>query len=77
MRPSTSDTSTRSTMPRDAAPKQRALELVRQLDDDVDYGEILYRLHLLQQVEQGLEDVEQGNTVPHDEVEEQIDEWLR
>lgn len=63
-------------MPRDAAPKQRALELVRQLDDDVDYGEILYRLHLLQQVEQGLEDVEQGNTIPHDEVEEQIDEWL-
>jgi predicted transcriptional regulator len=70
------ETSTRSTVPRDAAPKQRALELVRQLDDDVEYGEILYRLHLLQQVEQGLEDVEQGNTVSHDEVEDQIDEWL-
>jgi predicted transcriptional regulator len=70
------ETSTRSTVSRDAAPKQRALELVRQLDDDVEYGEILYRLHLLQQVEQGLEDVEQGNTVSHDEVEDQIDEWL-
>ena len=59
------------------APKQRALELVRNLEEDATYEEILYRLYVLQQIEEGLDDAEQGRTISHEELGEQIDEWLK
>ena len=57
-------------------PRDRALELVEQLEDNVGYDEILYRLYLLQQIEEGLEDAEEGRTTSHDEIGEKIDKWL-
>lgn len=60
-----------------AAPKRRVLELVSELDEDVSYREILYRQYLLQQIDEGLEDVEQGRTISHEDLGEEIEEWSK
>lgn len=57
-------------------PKQAALKLVEGLSEDVSYDDILHELHVLKKIERGLDDVESGNTRPHDEVREEFSRWL-
>ncbi|MFP4598151.1 MAG: hypothetical protein ACLFVJ_07865 [Persicimonas sp.] len=57
-------------------PKQAALKLVDGLSDDVSYDEILHELYVLKKIERGLDDVENGDTKPHDEVREELSRWL-
>jgi predicted transcriptional regulator len=56
--------------------KQASLKLIEQLDDDVTYEEILYELNLLQKIERGLRDVQEGRVTPHDQVKRKYEKWL-
>lgn len=48
-----------------SSPKDRSLRVIQQLRDDVSYEDIMYELNLLQKVERGLRDVQEGRTTPH------------
>lgn len=63
-------------MAKTSGAKQKTLEMVSQLEDDVSYDEILYRLYMLQKIERGLADVEAGRVHSHDEVKTQVEKWL-
>jgi len=54
-------------MPDAPSAKKTALELLERLDDDVTFEDIMYELHVLQKIERGLEDVDQGRVTPHEE----------
>ena len=56
-------------------PKQDALHAIERLPDDVPLDEIVYRLHLLSKVQQGLKDVDGGRTVSTDELAHEIEAW--
>jgi hypothetical protein len=56
--------------------KQASLKLIERLDDDVTYEEILYELNLLQKIERGLRDVQEGRVTPHDQVKRKYEKWL-
>ncbi|NBC19261.1 MAG: hypothetical protein GVY18_18300 [Bacteroidetes bacterium] len=56
--------------------KEASLKLIEQLDDDVTYEEILYELNLLQKIERGLRDVQEGRVTPHDEIKRKYKKWL-
>lgn len=58
------------------SPKQAALKLVEGLSDDVSYEEIMRELYVLKKIERGLDDIEKGNTKTHDEVRQELSEWL-
>jgi predicted transcriptional regulator len=56
--------------------KQETLDLVEKLPDDVPMETILYRLHLKAKVERGLRQLDAGETVPHQQVVEDLERWL-
>ena len=57
--------------------KEAVLEMVGALPDDASLDDIMYAMYVRKKIEQGLADIEAGNTVSHDEVMEEIDEWLK
>ena len=58
-------------------PKKVAIKLLERADEGITYDEIMYELHVLQKMERGLKDVEEGRTTPHAKVEEEFKKWLK
>lgn len=52
--------------------KQLALESIQRLPDDVSLGAIVERLKFLAGIRKGLDQVERGETVAHEEVKKQF-----
>ena len=58
------------------SPKQAVLDLVRDLPEDTSLEDIQYHLYVLQRVEKGLQEVEQGKVIPEDEMERRFEKWI-
>jgi predicted transcriptional regulator len=56
--------------------KEIAIEAIRQLPDDATIEEIAEEIAVLVGIFRGLEDVEAGRTVPHDEVKKRLQTWI-
>ena len=54
-----------------------ALELIKQLPDDVTTAVILEELFFKQQVEKGLQDVAEGRVLTQQELKEKIARWRK
>jgi hypothetical protein len=63
-------------MSENTSPKAAALELVRRLDDDVTFDDILYELHALKKIRRGQQEAQDGRTVDHEEAKDRLDQWL-
>ena len=57
--------------------KQKALRLIERLPDDASIEEIMYELYFRASVDRGLDDLDKGNTVSHEEVRRSVAKWLR
>lgn len=57
-------------------PKRAAIKLLEKADDSITYEEIMYVLHVLQKIDKGLIDVENGKTTPHAVIKEEFKKWL-
>lgn len=55
--------------------KQDALEAIQRLPDNVNLEEIVYRLHVLSKIQQGMKDVEEGKVISHEELMREIEQW--
>jgi predicted transcriptional regulator len=58
------------------SPKQAARRLVDRLDDDASFEDIQYELYVVQQIERGLREVDEGKTVSHAEARTHLSRWL-
>jgi hypothetical protein len=56
-------------------PKEEVLELVRQLPDEVDLEEVIYRLYLREKLAAAEADIAAGRTLAPEEVREQTRTW--
>lgn len=56
--------------------KQLALDSIQRLPDDTDLDAIAERLDFLAGIRKGLDQIERGETVAHDEVKRQLATWL-
>jgi predicted transcriptional regulator len=56
--------------------KDIALDTISRLPSDVTMDDISHRLEFLAAVRKGLDQIEHGETVPHDEVKRQLASWL-
>ena len=56
--------------------KQLALESIQRLPDDASLETIAERLEFLAAIRKGLDAVERGETVSHEEVKRQLAAWL-
>lgn len=57
-------------------PKQAVLDLIRDLPEDASLEDIQYHLYVLQRVEKGLQEIDQGKLIPEDEMEKRFAKWI-
>jgi len=57
--------------------KQKACEVISRLPEEVTLEDIQYHLYVLQCIEQGEREIEDGKTLTHEEVESRLTKWLR
>ena len=61
-----------------SATKDKVRNLLDQLPDDCSLEDVLYHLYVQQKVAAGLADVEQGRTIPHEQVAEEMRrKWIK
>jgi predicted transcriptional regulator len=56
--------------------KQFALETIERLPDNASLDAIAQRLEFVAGIRKGLDQIEKGETVPHEEVKRQLAAWL-
>lgn len=57
--------------------KQDVISLINSMPEESDYSDIMYEIYFKQKVQQGLNDVEKGNIISHDEVKERLTKWIK
>ena len=56
--------------------KEMVLETIRALPDDCSLEEIAERIEFMAAVQKGLDQLDRGEGIPHDEIKKQIASWL-
>ncbi|MEK6582264.1 MAG: hypothetical protein AABY50_04280 [Nitrospirota bacterium] len=56
--------------------KQEVSDLIKRLPDDCTLEDVQYHLYVLQKIERGLKDVEEGRVYTQEEVEKKMSKWL-
>ena len=56
--------------------KQEVSNLLNRLPDDCTLEDVQYHLYVLQKIERGLKDVEEGRIYTQEEVEKKMSKWL-
>lgn len=56
--------------------KQIALQIIEGLPDSVSWSEIEERIRFLSAIDKGMQEINRGNTIPHDKVKESVEQWL-
>ncbi len=56
--------------------KQKACEVISRMPADSTLRDIQYHLYILECIERGERDIEDGKTLSHEEVESRLAKWL-
>ncbi len=56
--------------------KQEVGNLLNRLPDDCSLEDVQYHLYVLQKIEHGLKDAEEGRIYPQEEIEKRMAQWL-
>ncbi len=59
------------------SPKHTAIRLIEELPDDVSLEDIMYELYFRHRIDRGLEELDQGQTISHEELKRSLAVWLR
>jgi predicted transcriptional regulator len=57
--------------------KETAIETIKRLPDECTIEDIMYRLDLVAQVLEGIQDAQAGRLLTTDELLERVDQWAR
>lgn len=55
--------------------REKAIETVKELPQEFELDELIERLVLVEKVEKGLQQIDQGKIISHDQVKETIKKW--
>ncbi len=60
--------------------KEEIIDLIKKLPDDATIDDIMYHLYVKKKILAGIKEIEQGNTIPHEQVMEnakkRLEKWL-
>ncbi|MEO6694584.1 MAG: hypothetical protein ABIY50_07605 [Ignavibacteria bacterium] len=56
--------------------KEEVKQIIENLPDNCTLEDIQYHLYVLQKIENGLKDVEEGKLLSHEEVEKKMQKWI-
>ena len=57
--------------------KDKVIETINTLPQDFELDVLLEKLVFIEKVQKGLDQLEQGNTITHEQVKERIKEWQK
>ena len=55
--------------------KQEAINAIERLPDNAPLDEIVYRLYVLNKVQQGLQDIDAGRVISGEQLAQEIEQW--
>ncbi len=55
--------------------KQEALESLRNLPEDADLDEIMYRLYVIDKLHKSRKAIEKGEVISHEALKREIEQW--
>ena len=55
--------------------KDKAIETVKEFPQEIELEDLIERLVFVEKVEKGLQQVQQGKTIPHEQVKEMAKNW--
>lgn len=55
--------------------RDKAIETVKEFPQEFDLEDLIERLVFVEKVEKGLQQVQQGKTIPHEQVKEMTKKW--
>lgn len=56
--------------------KEKVIELIRALPDDITVDDIMEELYFKSQVDEGLAQLDRSEGIPHEDVEKRMSKWL-
>jgi predicted transcriptional regulator len=56
--------------------KELVLDAIQELPDDASIDQIADRVEFLSAIQKGINDIDRGDTVPHEEIKKQLAAWL-
>lgn len=57
--------------------REKAIETIKEFPQEFELEELFERLLFIESVEKGLEQIKQGKTIPHAQVEAMIQQWKK
>jgi hypothetical protein len=57
--------------------KEKVLQVVETLPENIDVDELTEKLYLLEKIEAGEREIARGEGIPHDEARRRLERWLR
>lgn len=57
--------------------KEKVIQAVKDLPENASYEDAMERLFFLAKVERGIQQVDSGQTIPHNEVKQRMAKWLK
>jgi len=57
--------------------KEKARQIIDDLPEDTSFDEVLKELAMHRMIDRGLDDLDIGRTVPHEEVKRRVESWLK
>ena len=60
-----------------SALKEATIEAIKKLPDDCTSEDIMYEIHFIAQVLEGLKDAEEGRVITTEELLERVDSWAK
>ena len=56
--------------------KQQVIQMIQSLPEEVSIDDIMAELYFKLQVDAGLNELDEGQGIPHEEIEKRISKWL-
>ena len=56
--------------------KEKVLETIKKLPDNVNYDDIMESIYVQQMITKGIEQLDNGDFISHEDVKERFKEWL-
>jgi len=57
--------------------KEQVIESIKKLPDDANYDDIMESIYVQQMIMKGIEQLDKGEFISHEDVKEKFREWLK
>lgn len=56
--------------------KEEVRKMLERLPDDASFEDIQYHIYVREKIERGLKDIQEGNVLSQEDIEERMSKWL-